>query len=162
VQPTRGLYSGDASLNLLKTVTSRRALLLAAAVLAFGLVKSPAADAAAKHAPKITGDWVGTLHTQNLGDVDFTMTITKQSKKTGKFSGEAQFNDQSVQFSGKIKPNGKVSTKFDTTFSGLPITVSLKLQTAADGNSSEGTFEVTSSGQPLDSGAVEMEKTSAG
>jgi hypothetical protein len=119
---------------------TRRAAVTLAAVLGLSLL-SGAATAAAKRAPDVTGEWQGVLNAESFPAISYTLDITTQNKKTGKFTGQATLPEQKpVSLSGKIQPNRKVKAKFSGDLNGQPVDFSVKVKVSSDVQSAEGTF----------------------
>ena len=143
----------------INTVFSRRAAVTLVAVLGFSLL-SGAATAAAKRAPDITGQWEGVLNAEGFPPTPYTLDITDQKQKTGKFTGQATFPEQKpVNLSGKIQPNRKVKGKFNGDINGEPIVFTVKVKVSSDLQSAEGTFKgKDEDGNVVVSGTTTLEK----
>ena len=144
---------------MMRTINLTRSaliLFLVAAVASFGAAAR--ADTAARRAPNIKGEWAGTLNSELTGEIPFTLEITKQNKKTGKFSGTGEAMDQTARVAGKIKKSGKVTSTLNVNFQGTPVTIKLNIQVTPDGSSAEGTFEASAKGQVVATGTVTMSK----
>ncbi len=138
----------------LKNAFSRRNLLLLMTAAFLGMGVAARAEIAAKKAPNIKGAWVGTLSSELTGEIPFSLQITKQNKKTGKFSGSGEAMEQTARIAGTIKKSGKVTSTLKVNFQGTPITVKLNIQVDAQGTSGEGTFEASAQGQVMATGTV--------
>ena len=121
---------------------SRRGTLALVGVMSVSLLAG-AATAAAKRAPDITGEWEGVLTAKGFEPTPYTLNITTQNKKNGKFSGQAEFDvgGGPVDLTGKIQPNRKVKASFDGDINGEPIVFTLKVKVSSDAQSAEGTFK---------------------
>lgn len=146
----------------INTLFTRRALMTLVTAVGLSLL-SGAADAAAKRAPDITGEWNGVLTAKGFPETDYTLNIATQNKKNGKFTGEATYlvdeEEVTVNLSGKIQPNRKVKAKFNGDINGQPIVFSLKVKVSSDGESAEGTFTgKDEDGNVVVSGTTTLEK----
>ena len=143
----------------IRKLTSRRTVLALAAGIGASVLFGGAAEAA-KRAPEITGQWSGVLIAEGFDPTPYSLNITDQKKKTGKFSGQASFPKQKpVNFKGKIQPNRKVKGKFNGDINGEPIVFTLKVKVSSDAQSAEGTFTgKDEDGNVVVSGTTTLEK----
>ena len=121
---------------------------------------SSSARAAAKRAPDITGQWEGVLKATGFPDTRYTLNISTQNKKNGKFTGQATFTGfKPVSLTGKIQPNRKMKGKFSGDINGEPIVFTVRVTLARDGQSAEGTFNGKGAdGKVVVSGTTTLER----